>query len=204
LESHKKRKAGSKKARNFVGYDQIAKTSPTHPLKNYVGYFTNEAYGEFRIDYKNDGLHFNFRKTELPLTHYHFNRFDTPNDEDFGKWSINFNISPQGEINSAIISIDEGQVVFNKKTDVSFSNPDLLKQYAGKYEYAGSEFEIKLKDGKLALIGTTDDILIPYKKHIFKVSKFDDLQIEFIMEKDKISGMMYKTPSGIYECKRIE
>jgi len=204
LESHLKRKAGSKKARNFVGYDQIAKTSPTHPLKDYVGYFTNEAYGEFMIVYKEDALHFNFRKTELPLTHYHFNRFDTPNDEDFGKWSINFNISPQGEINSAIISIDQGQVVFKKKTDTSFSNPDILIQYAGKYQYAGSEFEIKLKDGKLALVGTTDDILIPYKKHIFKVLKFDDLQIEFIMEKDKISGMMYKTPSGIYECKRIE
>lgn len=204
LERHRKRKEASKKGRNLAGYDHITGTSPTHPLKDYIGYFTNEAYGEFIIKHKKEGLYFNFRKTELPLTHYHFNRFDTPNDEDFGKWSLNFNISPQGEINSAIISIDEGQVIFNKKTDVSLSNPDLLVQYAGKYQYAGSEFEIKIKDGKLALVGSTDDILIPYKKHIFKLDKFDDLQIEFIMEKNKISGMKYMTPSGIFECEKIE
>ena len=103
-----------------------------------------------------------------------------------------------------MISIDEGQITFNKKTDESLANPEVLNLYTGIYEYAGSEFEIKLKDNKLTMLGTTDDILIPYKKNIFKVEKFDDLQIEFIQENNEISGLKYKTTSGIYECKKIK
>ena len=204
LTDHIKRKESGQKARSQVGFDHIEGTSPTHAIRDYVGVFTNEAYGDFRVIYKNDSLFFNFRNTTLPLTHYHYNRFDTTNDEDFGKWSINFSISPQGEVSAAVISIDEGQVTFNKKTDESLANPEVLNQYTGTYDYAGSEFEIKLKDNKLTMLGTTDNILIPYKKDIFKVEKFDDLQIEFIIENNKISGLNYKTTSGIYECKKIK
>jgi CubicO group peptidase (beta-lactamase class C family) len=204
LADHIKGKELSQKARSQVGFDHVEGTSPTHTKRDYVGTFTNEAYGDFEVDYKNDSLYFNFRNTTLTLTHYHYNRFDTPDDEDFGKWSINFRINPQGEISAAVVSIDEGQVTFNKKPDESLASPEVLNQYAGKYEFAGSEFEIKLKDNKLTMLGTTDDILIPYKKDIFKVEKFDDLQIEFITENNMVSGLKYKTHSGIYECKKIK
>jgi len=204
LTDHIKRKESGQKARSQVGFDHIEGSSPTHVITDYVGAFTNEAYGDFNVDYENDSLYFNFRNTTLPLTHYHYNRFDTPNDEDFGKWSINFSISPQGEISAAVISIDEGQVTFNKKTDESLANPEVLNLYTGTYEYAGSEFELKMKDNKLTMLGTTDDILIPYKKHIFKVEKFDDIQIEFVQENNEISGLKYKTTSGIFECKKIK
>ena len=204
LKDHLAGKAASRSARNLTGFDQVEGTSPTHELENYVGAFTNEAYGEFIINHKNDSLYFNFRKTVLPLTHYHYNRFDTPNDEDFGKWSINFDISPQGEINTAVVSIDEGQVTFNKKPDESLSNPEVLNQYIGKYEYAGSEFEIKIKDGELTMLGPPDMIFIPYKKNTFKVEKFDDLQMEFIFENNEVSGLNYKDISGVYECKKIK
>jgi CubicO group peptidase (beta-lactamase class C family) len=204
LADHIKGKELSQKARSHVGFDHVEGTSPTHTKRDYVGTFTNEAYGDFEVDYKNDSLYFNFRNTTLTLTHYHYNRFDTPDDEDFDKWSINFRINPQGEISAAVVSIDEGQVTFNKKPDESLASPEVLNQYAGKYEFAGSEFEIKLKDNKLTMLGTTDDILIPYKKDIFKVEKFDDLQIEFITENNMVSGLKYKTHSGIYECKKIK
>lgn len=204
LADHIKEKELFQKARSQVGFDHVEGTSPSHPIKDYVGVFTNEAYGQFIVDYKKDSLYFNFRNTILPLAHYHYNRFDTPDNEDFGKWSINFNISSQGEINAALVSIDEGQVTFNKKPDESLSNPEVLNQYIGKYEFAGSEFEIKLKENKLIISGTTDEELIPYKKNIFKVEKFDDRQIEFIMNNNEVSGLKYKIPSGVYELKKIK
>ena len=204
LADHLKSKELNQEARSQHGFDRIEGTSPTHKLDDYTGSFINEAYGEFIISQENDSLFFNFRKTILPMTHYHYNRFDTPDDEDFGKWSINFSISPQGEINEAVVSIDEGQVSFLKKADESLSSPEVLNQYVGKYDFAGSEFELKLIDGKLTALGTTNDILIPYKKHIFKVEKFDDLQVEFIMENNKVSSLKYKTPSGIFECKKTK
>lgn len=201
-----KGKEASKKGRAQAGYDHIEGTTPTHELEDYAGAFTNKAYGEFVISKKNDSLYFNFRKTTLPLTHYHYNRFDTPDDEDFGKWSINFEISPQGEISEAIISIDEGQVVFIKKPDESLSKPETLKQYIGKYEFAGNKYEIKLKEDKqvLYLPGPPDLELVPYKKHLFRVDKFDDMQIEFISSDGKIKGLKYKNPSGVYEMIKTE
>lgn len=204
LADHIKRKEAGHDARDLAGYDHVDGTSPTHSLDNYIGIFSNEAYGEFIISYENDSLFFNFRKTILPLNHYHFNRFDTPNDEDFGKWSINFNISPQGEISTAVVSIDEGQVIFTKKPDEWLSQIEVLNKYAGKYEYAGSKFEVKVKDGKLTILGTTDDVLIPYEKDVFKVEKFDDLQIEFIVKDEIVVGLNYKQPTGVYECKKVE
>ncbi|WP_159140087.1 serine hydrolase [Algibacter lectus] len=204
LADHLKRKEMGKKARAQVGFDNVKGTSPTHNINDYLGTYVKEVYGEFIIGKENDSLYFNFRRTILPLQHYHYNRFDTPNDEILGKWSINFSVSPQGEISTAVISIDEGQVTFNKKTDESLSSPEILNLYTGTYEYAGSEFEIKIKDNKLTMLGTTDEVLIPYKKHIFKVEKFDDMQIEFTEKNNKISGMKYKAPSGIFECKKIK
>ncbi|GAL82523.1 beta-lactamase [Algibacter lectus] len=204
LADHLKRKEMGKKARAQVGFDNVKETSPTHNINDYLGTYVNEVYGEFIIGKENDSLYFNFRRTTLPLLHYHYNRFDTPNDEILGKWSINFSVSPQGEISTAVISIDEGQVTFNKKTDESLSNPEILSLYTGTYEYAGSEFELKIKDNKLTMLGTTDEVLIPYKKHIFKVEKFDDMQIEFTEKNNKISGMKYKAPSGIFECIKIK
>ncbi|MDN3643060.1 serine hydrolase [Lutimonas halocynthiae] len=204
LKDYKARKVLGKQARGQEGFDRVADTKPTHAIEDYVGTFANEAYGEFKVDFKRDSLFFNFRRTELSLTHYHYNRFDTPNDEDFGKWTINFNISPQGDIDNAIVSIDEGQVVFVKKPDGTLSEEATLEQYVGRYDYGGSMFDVKLKQGQLAIIWSVDEYLIPYKKHLFKMKNYDDQQIEFNVEQGKVTGLKIKAPAGIYECKKME
>ncbi|MBN2616594.1 MAG: serine hydrolase [Bacteroidales bacterium] len=204
LADYFKGKELSKNARGQVGYDHVEGTSPTHKLQDYAGTYTHEAYGDLKVDFKNDSLFFDFRKIVLPLSHYHYNRFDTPNDEDYGKWSLNFEINPQGDLGSVIVSIDEGQVIFTKKPDETLTLPETLKQYVGKYEIAGSQIEVVLKDKKLTILGSTNEVLIPYKKNIFKFEKFDDMQVEFVKENDRVSGLKYKTPSGIFDCKKIK
>ena len=39
---------------------------------------------------KDNALQFEFHKIKLPLAHFHYDRFDSPNDEEEGKWSVNF------------------------------------------------------------------------------------------------------------------
>lgn len=204
LKDFEARKKLGKEARSQEGFDRVPDTRPSHVIEDYVGSFANEAYGEFIVDYKRDSLFFNFRRTVLPLDHYHYNRFDTPNDEDFGKWTVNFKVSPQGEIDKAVLSIDEGQVVFVKKPDETLSDPATLEKYIGRYDYGGSEFDVKLKEGKLAVIWAVDEILISYKEHLFKMKNYDDQQIEFMVEQGKVTGLKLKSPTGIYECKKIE
>ena len=202
LKDHINRKAAGKNARAQAEFDKVEGTSPTHSQESYTGTWHNPAYGEFKVLQRNDSLFFDFRRTELPLMHYHYNRFVTPNDEDFGKWSINYEISAQGEINRATMSIDEGQVVFTKMIDASLSDPKILSRYTGKYDYAGSEFEIVIKNGKLVMEGPPDEVFIPFKENIFKSEKFDDLQLEFEMDGDKVIKIKYKTPAGVYEAMR--
>ncbi|MEM9051201.1 MAG: serine hydrolase [Bacteroidota bacterium] len=204
LEEHLKGKEAAKQARAQAGYDRIEGTSPTHALIEYTGTFKNEIYGPFTVSMEDDSLSLNFRKVDYPLFHYHYNRFDTPDNEDFGKWSLNYNISPQGDINSITMNIDEGQVIFEKLADANLSNPEVLAQYEGKYDYAGNELELKIKDGKLTMLGPPDQLFVPIKKHLFRVERQDDFQIEFILEGEIVKGFSYKTPGGVYEVNRKE
>jgi len=204
LKDYKAQKALSKEARSQEGFDRVPDTKPSHEKEAYVGAFANEAYGEFKVELKRDSLFFNFRRTELPLNHYHYNRFDTPNDEDFGKWSINFKLNPQGDIDNAVVSIDEGQVTFVKKPDETLSDPATLEQYVGRYDYGGNQFDVKLKQGQLAFIWAVDEFMIPYKKHLFKMKNYDDQQVEFIVEQGKVTGMKLRAPSGIFEAKKVK
>jgi hypothetical protein len=44
---------------------------------------------------------------------------------------------------------------------------------------------------------------MPYKKNLFRVDKFDDMQIEFVSTDGKITGLKYKNPSGVYEMIKV-
>src|SRR5438477_12073595 len=64
---------------------------------------------------KDNSLQFDFHKIILPLAHFHYDRFDTPNDEENGKWSLNFSTNPQGDIDKVTMSLDEGEVTFVRR-----------------------------------------------------------------------------------------
>lgn len=195
-------KATSKEARKKAGNEKVANTKPSHPLTDYVGQYEDPAYGILSISLAGEELNFDFHNIKLPLTHYHYDRFDTPDDQIYGKYAVNFSTDPQGEIAKAIISMDESEVSFIKKPDASLSSPATLKQYEGSYELAGEIIEIKMKgDNKLILLsrGQPDYSLVPYKSHKFKVDEFSDLSIEFIVESNEVKKMKFVTPSGAYE-----
>lgn len=205
LAEQQERKAADRSARSQGGHDQVKNTTPTHALDKYIGTFNSEVYGDFSIEQEGDSLYFLFRKTKLPLSHYHYNRFDTPNHEIIGKWSVNFNVDAQGELNSAFMTVDGLQVKFNKKTAAHLSDPATLNQYTGVYEFAGVRFTIQLKDGQLEFSGGgASDVLIPHKEGIFKIALVDDATIEFIQEDGKTVALTYRIPTGVYECEKIE
>ena len=49
-------------------------------------------------------LNFQYHSIKMPLNHFHYDRFDTPNDEQDGKYSLNFRTNPMGEIEGVEIS----------------------------------------------------------------------------------------------------
>ncbi len=200
--SKKEDRAGRAKA----GGERIANTKPSHQLEDYAGEFEHPAYGVFKVSLIDTALQMNFHNIVLPLKHFHYDRFDSPNDEQYGLWSLNYLASSQGEIDRIVISLDESETSFIRKPDASLSDQKMLHQYAGKYETAGgSVFDVILKaDGFLYLVfpGQPTYQLIPYKIHRFRVSGFADFVFEFVLENGKVTLLKQRDPSGEYQFKK--
>ena len=79
----KNKKAGTE-ARSKAGYGLVANTKPSHPISDYVGEYEHPAYGILKIGLKDNQLQFEFHKIRFPMTHFHYDRFDTPDDEQDG------------------------------------------------------------------------------------------------------------------------
>ena len=199
----KNKKAGTE-ARSKAGAARVANTKPSHPLEDYVGEYEHRAYGILKIGLKDNQLQFEFHKIRLPMTNFHYDRFDTPDDEQNGKWSVNFSTNPQGDIDKTTMSLDEAEATFVRRP--ATISAELAQRLAGAYETpSGGKFQVVMKPGSglyIVAIGAPDQKLIPYKGLKFRVQEFADVVIEFVEENGQITALKQITPSGEYVSKR--
>ena len=200
----KSKKAG-KEARSKAGMDQVPNTKPSHALADYAGDYEHPAYGILRIGEKDGQLQFDFHTFQYPMTHFHYDRFDTPDDERYGKWSVNFVTNPQGDVDRAVISLDEAEATFTRKPQTL--DAGLKSQMPGTYETpTGSSFKVVLneEDGALYIVvsGQPDEKLIYYKGLSFRIKEFSDVIFEFVQEGGKVVALKQRDPSGEYVFKR--
>ncbi len=193
----KGKKAGTE-ARAKAGLDRVPNTQASHPLADYVGEYEHPAYGVVKIGMKDQQLEFDFHKIQLPLTRFHYDRFDTPDDEINGKWSVNFITNSQGDVATAVMSLDEAEASFTRRPQAL--EPQILSRLAGTYENpTGVKFQVVLKqDGSLyvAMPGEPEEKLIPYKGLQFHVKEFSDRVWEFVMENQQAKALKQRDPSG--------
>lgn len=193
-----------REARQKASVGRIAGTKPSHPMDDYVGEYEHPAYGIIKITKKGEDMQFALNKIQLPLSHFHYDRFDTPNDERLGLYSLNFTTNPQGDIGGLTVSLDESEAIFKRRPDASLSDPATLETYTGQYEFGGFVLTVSLKNNELIVSfpGTPDTHLVPYKSRVFKAKEFSDMTIEFVVENGKSTAMKQKDPSGEYVMKR--
>jgi CubicO group peptidase (beta-lactamase class C family) len=193
----KSKKAGTE-ARAKAGGDRVPNTKPSHALADYAGDFEHPAYGVLKVQLKDGALQMDFHKIRLPLSHFHYDRFETPNDETYGRTAINFQTDPQGDVDKAVVSLDEAEVVFTRRP--ATLSTETLAKLAGTYETpTGLKFRVVLKEGGalfLAAPGDVDQELIPYKGLQFRIKQFADVVWEFILENDKVTGLKQRDPGG--------
>jgi CubicO group peptidase (beta-lactamase class C family) len=202
-----KGKEAGKQARAKAGAGRVEGTKPSHALDDYTGEFEHPAYGLVTIAKKDDGLLFEFHKIKLPLAHFHYDRFDTPDDEEDGQWSVNFGTSPQGEIDRALISLDEAEVTFTRRVARELTLPETLRPYAGTYlSPTGAKFEVVLREGGtlgLQFAGQPFRPLVPWRPRRFHVKEFADVIVEFVVGADgKVTGLKQIDPSGEFVSTR--
>ena len=195
----KNKKAGTE-ARAKAGADRVPNTQPSHALADYAGEYEHPAYGLLKVELKDGALAMDFHKIRLPLAHFHYDRFETPNDETYGRTAINFQSNPQGDVDKAVVSLDEAEVTFVRKPATLAS--ETLARLAGSYELPnGVKFQVVLKESGtlwLAIPGNTEQELVPYKGLMFRIKLFADVTFEFLMENGKVTALRQRDPSGEY------
>jgi CubicO group peptidase (beta-lactamase class C family) len=198
LEMRLASKKASTEARAKAGKDAVPNTKPSHALAEYAADYENPAYGIVKIGLKGDQLDFTFHEFQFPLSHFHYDRFDTPDDEQYGKFSVNFRTTPQGDIGEAVMSLDEAQVVFTRKPESL--DPKLLGKLAGVYlTPAKARFEVTYQPGTgpaLVFAGEAPQKLIQVKGLQFRTLRFADTIYEFVLDGDRVTGLKERDPSG--------
>jgi len=198
LEIRLKNKKAGTEARTKANQGRIPDTKPSHALADYAGAYENPAYGMMNIALKDNQLHFDFHKMRFAMTQFHYDRFDTPDDEEDGKWSVNFRTNPRGDIDQAVMSLDEAEAVFVRKPDTI--DPKLMSQFAGSYETPGGvKIQIALApDGSLSLVLPGQPIvpLTRVKGTAFRTPRFSDVTLEFVVQDGQVKGLKQKDPSG--------
>ena len=197
------KKAGTE-ARAKAGGDRVPNTKPSHAHADYVGEYENPAYGILRIGLQGDQLQFGFHEFHFPMNHFHYDRFDTQDDEQYGKFSVNFRTNPQGDIDSAVISLDQAEVVFTRKPEAL--QAILLEKLAGVYLTPSKvKFEVRYHPGtglSIAFPGAPPQKLIHVKGMQFRTPLFADDIYEFVLENGQVKALKERTPSGEYTFQR--
>jgi CubicO group peptidase (beta-lactamase class C family) len=193
----KNKKAGTE-SRTKADDGRVPDTKASHGLADYTGVYEHPAYGVMRIGLRDNQLQFDFHKIRMPMTRFHYDRFDTADDEQDGKWSVNFRTNPQGDIDQAVMSLDEAEAVFARKPDTI--DAKLMPQIAGSYETPGGvKIQVALApDGKLSLVLPGQPVipLIQVKGLVFRTPQFSDSTLEFVVQEGRVTGMKQKDPSG--------
>src|SRR5713101_657801 len=197
------KKAGTE-ARAKAGGDRVPNTKPSHALADYASDYENPAYGILKIGLKGDALQFGFHEFQFPMSHFHYDRFDTPDDEQYGKFSVNFRTNPQGDISDAVISLDQAEVVFTRKPETL--DAKLLQSLAGTYlTPAKVKFHVTYQPGAglaLEFPGAPPQKLIPIKGLQFRTPRFADVIYEFVLENGQAKALKERDPSGEYTFTR--
>jgi hypothetical protein len=197
------KKAGTE-SRAKAGADRVPNTKPSHPLADYAADYESPAYGLVKISQKNDALQFDFHDFHFPLSHFHYDRFDTPDDEQYGRFSVNFRTNPQGDIDSAVMSLDQAEVVFTRKPETL--DAKLLEKLAGTYLTPSNvKFEVTYQPGaglSLVFPGGPPDKLIPVKGLQFRTPHFADVIFEFVLENGQPKALKRRDPSGEFTFPR--
>ena len=195
-----KAKEADKQARAKAGEDRVPNTRPSHALADYAGEYENPAYGLIKIALKDNQLQFDFHKIKMPITHFHYDRFDTADDEEDGKWSVNFRTNPQGDIDQAVMSLDEAEASFTRKPDKIEST--IFSQLPGSYETpTGLKVQVTYQENRGLSITAPGQPPLPLNQTRglrFRTPQFSDLVFEFVVENGQVKALKQKDPSGEY------
>jgi len=187
-------------ARATAQRQSAATGKPSHPIADYVGEFEDPAYGVLQISQAATSLRFDFHRIRLPLSRVRYDRFDTPDDEEHGRWTVNFLTGVNGDVDRAEMPIDGGVVVFRRRIPAALTNVDTLRRFVGTYGASSvTTINVVLRaDSSLAIKDSRGGFqrLVPVQPNRFRLSELPDVLLEFSVLEGRATAIRASDPAG--------
>ena len=186
-------------------------TKPAHELEGYTGDYFHPGYGDLKVSLEDGEILFTFNGITTPLEHWHYETFNGKRGDDptFEDMKLTFRTDVNGNVAALEAPFEPTleEIVFDKKPDARFFDPDFLQKFVGKYQLATQTLTISLKGNSLTLyIPGGDELdLVPQvgDEFVLKQAKIVSLSFKFDDEGNVVALELYQ-PDGVYEAKRLD
>lgn len=203
----------AKEAEKNKTSNRVPGTQPAHPLADYKGVFNNPGYGDIEIYSKNDSLFARTSKDSMWLRHYHYDVFEVKGfdkedglDTSSGGTVLNFRTGDDGKIGSLSITLEPSlkPIAFAYKPKPKALSVEELQKYVGEYELGGMTAKVYLKGETLFVFvpGQPEYETMALGDHTFKLKVLDGYSVKFDVTDDKVTGMSFIQPNGVFRAKR--
>lgn len=213
INASKKAKEAAEKAQKSMVSNQIKETKTSHPLSQYVGIYSNDAYGKFEVIQKGDSLFAKLKNENWWLQQYHydiFRPFETAEGVDTAENSpvrFQFNTSINGEIESSSIYNFEPAlpepIKFKKTSAPKEIGVEELQKYVGIFLLGGIEVKTYIKANALYAFvpGQPEYELVPVGDHKFNLKILTGYSVQFEMnDKAKLASLTFIQPNGKFKA----
>ncbi|RZL13600.1 MAG: serine hydrolase, partial [Pedobacter sp.] len=189
----------------------IQNTSPSHPLKDYVGSFENPAYGIFNVRLEDNALHTVFGDEKILLKHMYYDVFDPKSIDKNGVADtaqsnviFNFYSGVDGKINSIVIFLDgsEKPVVFDLKPEIKTLSLKILENLVGDYMMGQTPVKVYLKGNVLfvSVPGQPEYETVVVDETTFDLKILKGFSVKFENpEKGKVNELTFIQPNGTFK-----
>jgi CubicO group peptidase (beta-lactamase class C family) len=181
-------------------------TRMSHPIDDYAGRYTNDAYGTIEIEKNGKALCAAYHGMTFDLDHWHYDVFRGGSGEAEGT-KIAFLTNLNGDIDQVSIPLEPtvAAIVFTKEAPKEMFDPAFLSRFVGDYELMGMTAKVAMKgDNRLTVTvpGQPTYELEPYMGTEFKIASLDGYSVRFQVEKKNVTGLVFIQPNGSFPAKR--
>jgi len=198
------------KAEKKAAARRVAGTRPSHPLADYGGTYFHPGYGELKVNWKDGQLSFTYNDINTPLEHWHYETFNglKGSDPTFEDLKLTFQIDVNGRVAAVTAPLEPtaDEIVFKKKPDDRYYDPEFLKKLTGNYVLLNQAVSVNLKGNVLTMYVPGQPIyeLVPELGDEFYLKQVPAVRVHFVFDqKGEVTGLETIQGGGVFEYKKM-
>lgn len=210
---YSKMKQEQKEADSSKVNSDKARTSPSHPVKDYTGLYNNKGYGTMDVYLEHDSLFVRMGKNISWLKQDRYDWFKIYERDKQGRvdtsegFGIQFRTDQTGEINEINAPFEPSvkTIVFSRIPKTAMVQPDSLKKFEGEYLIGQMVLKVFLQNNALHLSvpGQPEYELVPIGDNRFSLKDMSGFTIIFTRnEKNEVTEMISSQPNGSFKAIR--